>query len=176
MTDIALRDATPADLPAIHAIYAHHVTYGLGSFEEVPPNLEEMTRRYGDIRDKGMPYLVACRGDKLLGYAYANFYRPRIAYRYTVEDSIYVAPDAAGQGIGRKLLGALIERCTAMGFRQMVAVIGDSANLGSIGVHKALGFALIGNLPSVGFKFGRWVDSIYMQRALGAGDSTLPKK
>jgi len=177
MTEIALRDATQADLPAIQAIYGHHVLHGLGSFEEVPPTLEEMTRRYGDIRDKGMPYLVAVRADgSLLGYAYANFYRPRIAYRYTVEDSIYVAPDAAGQGVGRKLLAELIARCTAMGFRQMVAVIGDSANMGSVGLHKALGFAMIGNLPSVGFKFGRWVDSLYMQRALGPGDSTLPGK
>jgi|SRR6185369_2681795 len=176
MSDIVLRDAVDSDLPAIHAIYSHHVLHGLGSFEEVPPTLEEMTRRYRDIKAKTMPYLVVTQGARVLGYAYAGPYRPRIAYRYTVEDSIYVAHDAAGQGVGRKLLAELIARCTAMGFRQMVAVIGDSANLGSIGVHKALGFAMIGNLPSVGFKFGRWVDSVYMQRALGSGDGTLPEK
>jgi phosphinothricin acetyltransferase len=174
MNDIVLRDAVDGDLPAIHAIYSHHVLHGLGSFEETPPNLEEMTRRYRDIKAKNMPYLVVTQGSRVLGYAYAGPYRPRIAYRYTVEDSIYVAHDAAGKGVGRKLLAELIARCTAMGFRQMVAVIGDSGNLGSIGVHKALGFAMIGTLPSVGFKFGRWVDSVYMQRALGPGDSTLP--
>lgn len=176
MSDIVLRDAVDSDLPAIHAIYSHHVLHGLGSFEEVPPTLEEMTQRYRAIRDKAMPYLVVTQGPRVLGYAYAGPYRPRIAYRYTVEDSIYVAHDAAGKGVGRKLLAELIARCTAMGFRQMVAVIGDSGNLGSIGVHKALGFAMIGTLPSVGFKFGRWVDSVYMQRALGSGDGSLPEK
>jgi L-amino acid N-acyltransferase YncA len=176
MSEIALRDATDTDLPAIQAIYAHHVLHGLGSFEEVPPSLEEMTRRYRDLRDKGMPYLVGCRGETILGYAYAGPYRPRIAYRYSVEDSIYVAPDAAGQGVGKLLLAELIARCTAMGCRQMIAVIGDSANAGSIGVHKALGFVEVGNLKSVGFKFGRWVDSLFMQRALGPGDRKLPEK
>jgi phosphinothricin acetyltransferase len=175
MSDIALGDATDADLPAIQAIYAHHVLHGLGSFEEVPPSLEEMTRRYRDLRDKGMPYLVARRGAKILGYAYAGPYRPRIAYRYSVEDSIYVAPDATGQGVGKRLLAELIARCTAMGCRQMIAVIGDSANHGSIGVHKALGFVEAGNLRSVGFKFGRWVDSVFMQRALGPGDTNPPE-
>ncbi len=176
MTDLVLRDATDADLPAIQAIYAHHVLHGLGSFEEVPPTLEEMTQRYRAVRDKGMPYLVVTQGSTLLGYAYAGAYRPRIAYRHTVEDSIYVAHDAAGKGVGKMLLTELITRCTKMGFRQMVAVIGDSANHGSVGVHKALGFEMIGNLKSVGFKFGRWVDSIYMQRPLGRGDAELPEK
>ena len=176
MTDLALSDASDADLPAIQAIYAHHVLHGLGSFEETPPSLVEMTWRYREMRDKGMPYLVARRGDRILGYAYAGPYRPRIAYRYSVEDSIYVAPDAAGQGVGRKLLAELIARCTAMGCRQMIAVIGDSANHGSIGVHRALGFVEVGNLKSVGFKFGRWVASLFMQRALGPGDSQSPDK
>ncbi|MEO8558275.1 MAG: N-acetyltransferase family protein [Rhodospirillales bacterium] len=176
MTDIVLRDATPADLPAIHAIYAHHVMHGLGSFEETPPSLEEITQRYRAVRDKNMPYLVVTQSSKILGYAYAGAYRPRIAYRYTVEDSIYVAHDAAGKGVGKILLSELLARCTAMDFRQMVAVIGDSANTGSIGLHKALGFEMIGNLKSVGFKFGRWIDSIYMQRALGPGDKSLPEK
>ncbi len=176
MTDLVLRDATDTDLSAIHAIYAHHVLHGLGSFEEVPPSAEEMTQRYRTVRDKAMPYVVVTQDDKILGYAYAGVYRPRIAYRHTVEDSIYVAHDAAGKGVGKMLLAELIARCTAMGFRQMVAVIGDSANMGSIGVHKALGFEMTGHLKSVGFKFGRWVDSIYMQRPLGLGDTRLPEK
>jgi phosphinothricin acetyltransferase len=176
MTKIDIRDAAESDLPAIHTIYAHHVQHGLGSFEEIPPSLEEMTRRYRDIRAKDMPYLAAVQDGTLLGYAYAGPYRPRSAYRYACEDSIYVSPDAMGKGVGRKLLAELIARCTAMGLRQMVAVIGDSGNAGSIGLHQALGFRMVGNVQSVGFKFGRWVDSIYMQLALGPGDTTLPDK
>ncbi len=176
MSDIVLRDAVDGDLPAIQAIYAHHVMHGLGSFEEVPPSLEEMTRRFRELREKGLPYLVATRGPKLLGYAYAGVFRPRSAYRYACEDSIYVAQDAVGQGVGKLMLAELIRRCTALGFRQMVAVIGDSANHGSIGVHRALGFAHAGNLESVGFKFGRWVDSVFMQLPLGSGDASLPEK
>lgn len=176
MSDIVLRDAVDGDLPAIQAIYAHHVLHGLGSFEEEPPSLEEMARRFGELRGKGMPYLVAARGARLLGYAYAGVFRPRSAYRYACEDSIYVAHDAVGQGVGKMMLAELIRRCTALGFRQMVAVIGDSGNQGSIGVHSALGFAHAGNLKSVGFKFGRWVDSVFMQLPLGSGDSDLPAK
>lgn len=176
MNDIVLRDAVAGDLPAIQAIYAHHVLHGLGSFEEVPPSLEEMTRRFDELRQKGMPYLVAVRDGTVLGYAYAGQLRPRSAYRYACEDSIYVAQEAVGHGVGRLMLKELIGRCTALGFRQMVAVIGDSANMGSVGLHRALGFVEVGNLKSVGFKFGRWVDSLFMQLPLASGDSSPPDK
>jgi len=173
---IAVRDCRDGDLPVIAEIYAHHVTEGFGSFEEVPPSVDELRRRRAEIVARGLPYLVASEGATapVLGYAYASPYRTRSAYRFTVEDSIYVAPGAARRGIGRTLLAALIERVTALGYRQMVAVIGDSGNSGSIGLHLALGFALVGNLPSIGLKRGRWVDGILMQRALGDGDTTLP--
>ncbi len=171
---ITIRDAGEADLAAIQAIYAHHVLTGLGSFEETPPDLAEMRRRRAEILSHGLPYLVAEAGGRIIGYAYAGRFRPRSAYRYSVEDSIYVAPDAQRRGVGRRLLKELIERCTKLGYRQMVAVIGDSANAGSIGVHLAAGFAEVARLPAIGFKFGRWVDSVMMQRALGEGQSTLP--
>jgi len=173
---IRIRDADDSDMPAIQAIYAHHVLTGLGSFEEVPPAPEEMARRRADILSHKLPYVVAEVDDRIAGYAYAGKFRPRSAYRYSVEDSIYVAPDAQRRGVGRKLLDELIERCTRQGYRQMVAVIGDSANFGSIGVHLAAGFVEVARLPAIGFKFGRWVDSIMMQRALGAGQSTLPDR
>ena len=169
-----LRPATSADLPAIAAIYAHHVRHGLASFEVDPPSLAEMTRRFDAIAAGGFPYLAAHDGARLLGYAYASAYRARPAYRHTVEDSIYVAPDAAGRGIGRALLTRLVDDCTQRGFRQMLAVIGDSGNAASIGLHRACGFRECGVLQSVGFKFGRWVDSVVMQRPLGDGDATLP--
>ncbi|MBI3710945.1 MAG: N-acetyltransferase [Proteobacteria bacterium] len=171
---LRLRDAADADMPAIHAIYVHHVRQGLGSFEETPPDVTEMLRRRADILARSLPYLVAERDGSIVGYAYAGPYRPRSAYRFSVEDSIYVAPDAQRLGVARALLAELIQRCTALGYRQMVAVIGDSANAGSIGVHAALGFAQTALLPAIGFKFGRWVDSVFMQRALGEGQSTLP--
>jgi len=172
---IVLRDSEDADLPAIVAIYAHHVTHGFGSFEEVPPDVEELARRRLEILGKGLPYLVASDGaGSVLGYAYASSYRTRSAYRFTVEDSIYVAPPAARRGIGRLLLETLIQRCTQAGYRQMVAVIGDSGNDGSIGLHQSLGFARVALLPNIGFKRGRWVDCVMMQRALGAGAGTLP--
>lgn len=173
---VIVRPSTEADIPAIAAIYGHHVLHGFGSFEEIPPDQTEMARRRGDILAKGFPYLVAELGGQTLGYAYASHYRPRIAYRFSVEDSIYVAPDAPRKGIGRALLSSLIARCTGLGYRQMVAVIGDTQNLGSIGLHAALGFRVVGTLPSIGFKHGRWVDSVFMQRALGPGDSTLPNQ
>jgi len=172
---LTIRDARDQDLPAITAIYGHHVMNGFGSFEEESPDLEELGRRRREILAKGLPYLVAAEAnDSVLGYAYASPYRTRSAYRFTVEDSIYVAPDAARRGVGRSLLEALIQRCTAIGYRQMVAVIGDSGNAGSIGLHASLGFARTGLLPSIGFKRGRWVDGVLMQRALGAGDGSLP--
>jgi phosphinothricin acetyltransferase len=168
------RPATPADIPAITAIYAHHVRTGLATFELDPPAEAEMLGRFHALAGNGMPYLVAHDGDRVLGYAYAGPYRPRPAYRFTVEDSIYVDPAAIGQGVGRQLLLALVDASAAIGMRQMVAVIGDSANAASIGVHRRCGFVPVGTLASVGFKFGRWVDSVFMQRPLGAGDTELP--
>jgi phosphinothricin acetyltransferase len=173
----AIRDSEDADLPAIAVIYGHHVTHGFGSFEEVPPDVEELARRRREILGKGLPYLVASDGAAgILGYAYASPYRTRSAYRFTVEDSIYVAPHAARRGIGRLLLQALIERCTKAGYRQMIAVIGDSGNDGSIGLHQSLGFTRAALLPTIGFKRGRWVDCVMMQRSIGPGASTLPAK
>jgi L-amino acid N-acyltransferase YncA len=171
---ITIREARDADIPAIQAIYAHHVRHGLGSFEETPPDLAEIRSRRADIVKQGMPYLVAEQAGAIIGYAYAGMFRTRSAYRFAVEDSIYVAPTALRRGAGRRLLDALVERCTALGYRQMLAVIGDSGNEGSIGVHRAAGFTEVARLPAVGFKFGRWVDCLIMQRALGPGDTTLP--
>jgi phosphinothricin acetyltransferase len=170
-----VRSAADADLPAVQAIYAHHVLHGSASFETVPPDLAEMARRHADITRRGMPYLVAEVGGEILGYAYAGPYRPRAAYRFTLEDSVYVAEGAAGRGVGRLLLDRLIADATALGYRQMLAVIGDSGNLGSIVLHQRAGFTHLGTLQSVGFKFGRWLDVVLMQRALGAGDAELPK-
>jgi L-amino acid N-acyltransferase YncA len=172
---LILRDAQESDMAAIQAIYAHHVTHGLASFEETPPDLEEMRRRRADILARGLPYVVVEIGGEVGGYAYAGPYRARPAYRYAVEDSVYVAPDCAGKGAGRLALGTVIDRCTQAGFRQMVAVIGDSGNEASIALHERLGFRRAGVLTAVGFKLGRWVDSVLMQRALGAGDGSLPE-
>ena len=171
---VSIRDATEDDLATIQAIYAHHVDHGLASFEENPPDIAEISRRRNVARDNGLPYLVAETDGAVRGFAYASAFRSRIAYRYTIEDSVYVAADALGGGIGSALLAALIERCTERGFRQMVAVIGDSANQASIRLHAKHGFVQTGLMPAVGFKFGRWVDSVRMQRPLGPGDTTLP--
>ena len=171
---IHLRPARPEDLPAIHSIYSHHVLQGLASFEEEPPSVEELARRYRDVIGRGLPYLVAEYGADIAGYGYCAPYRPRSAYRYALEDSIYIRHDMTGRGIGKRLLEQLIGRCAALGYRQIIAVIGDSANAASIGVHAACGFLRVGTLRSVGFKFGRWVDSVYMQRPLGSGDATRP--
>jgi len=173
--NMTLRPSRDADLAGIHAIYAHHVLHGLASFEEVAPPVEEMARRRAEVLGKGLPHLVAEADGRLLGYAYASPYRGRSAYRYTLEDSIYIAPEAIGRGVGRRLLGAVLDRATGLGYRQMVAVIGDSGHAASIGLHRQAGFALIGVLPAVGFKFGRWVDSVLMQRALGEGATALPR-
>lgn len=172
--ELVVRDARDEDMAAIHAIYSHHVLTGLGSFEEVPPPIEEMQRRRVAILNDGLPYVVAEIAGRIAGYAYAGRYRPRSAYRFSVEDSIYVAPDAQRRGVGRAMLQELVARCTTLGYRQMVAVIGDSANYGSIGLHAAEGFAEVARLPAIGFKFGRWVDSVMMQRPLGPGQTTLP--
>ena len=171
---IGLRDAQDDDLPAIRDIYAHHVLHGLASFEEEPPDLAEIGRRVAEVRASGLPFLVAVLDGRLAGFAYARPFRPRPAYRFTVENSVYVPPDLEGRGLGRALLSALIERCTAAGYRQMVAIIGDSGNKPSIGLHLALGFVEAGQIRSAGFKLGRWVDIVIMQRSLGEGDTTQP--
>lgn len=173
--DWVVRPARAADVKAIQRIYAHHVLHGLASFEERPPSLAEMRRRFRAIRRAGFPYLVAARGARVGGYAYASLYRTRSAYRFSVENSVYIDEALRGQGLGGKLLAELIAQCAALGYRQMLAVIGDSANHASIRLHAAHGFVQTGLLPSVGFKFGRWVDSVLMQRALGDGNRTLPE-
>ena len=171
-----IRPTTEADLPAITAIYEHAVRHGTATFELEPPDLTEMTRRYRALMDGGYPYFVAMSDGRVAGYAYAGAYRPRPAYRFTVENSIYLDPSFHRRGIGLVLLEKLIVACEARGFRQMIAVIGDSANAGSIGVHTRCGFKMIGTHPSVGLKFGRWLDTVMMQRDLGEGSSTVPAK
>ena len=155
-------------------IYAHHVLHGTASFEVDPPDVAEMTRRRAAVLDIGLPHLVAERAGRVVGYAYAGNWRPRLAYRFSVEDSIYIDKDAVGQGVGKALLPVLIDRCTALGKRQMVAVIGDSAQLPSIRLHAACGFEMVGTLKNIGFKFGRWLDSVLMQRPLGDGAQQPP--
>jgi phosphinothricin acetyltransferase len=170
-----IRDCLADDIAAVRTIYAHHVTHGLGTFETEVPTLAEMQARHAQITGAGLPYLVGADQGCIAGYAYASQFRPRAAYRHTVEDSIYVAPDATGRGYGSALLGALIERCAALGLRQMIAVIGDSSNAGSIAVHRACGFTDAGLLTGVGRKFDRWVDVVLMQRALGSGNTSPPE-
>ena len=171
---ILVRPSADADVPDIARIYGHHVLHGLASFEEVTPAVEEMARRRADILSNGFPYLVAEEAGQVVGYAYCSAYRPRSGYRFSVEDSIYVAPGRCGAGIGSLLLPRLVDAATALGARQMIAVIGDSANHGSIRLHARFGFRHAGTLEAIGFKLGRWVDSVLMQRALGEGASTLP--
>lgn len=173
---VVVRDAADPDMPAIQALYAHHVLHGIATFEEVPPSVEEMAGRRASVLKAGLPYLAAQLGGTLVGYAYATAYRPRPAYRFTLEDSVYVAHGLDGRGIGRVLLHALIERCERGPWRQMLAVIGNSGNAGSIALHRRLGFQPIGTLRSVGFKHGRWVDTVLMQRALGDGDGSAPAR
>lgn len=172
---ILVRDAEEADMAAIQAIYTHHVLHGLASFEETPPSVDEMLARRQAVLGLGLPYLAAEQGGRVVGYSYASSYRPRPAYRHTIEDSVYVAEGQAGRGIGGALLSGLIGRCEAGPWRQMLAVIGDSGNAGSIGLHRRFGFEPVGTLRSTGFKFGRWVDTVLMQRSLGPGDQTLPQ-
>ena len=174
VADLTIRNASDADMDAVTAIYAHHVRHGSASFEVEPPDASEMRRRRGDILTKGLPYLVAARNTDIFGYAYAGPYRPRIAYANSVEDSVYLHPDRLHRGVGQRLLAALIEACTERGLRQMIAVVGDSGNLASIRLHEKLGFRLVGILRDVGFKHGRWLDSVLLQRSLGAGSETLP--
>lgn len=172
MPDFQIRPATAADIPAITAIYRHAVLHGTATFEIDAPDVGEMARRFEAITGDRGPYLVATSGSAVAGYAYAGTYRPRPAYRFTVEDSIYLAPESQKRGIGSALLNELIARAEKEGFRQMIAVIGDSANAGSIAVHARAGFEMIGTHPNVGFKFGRWLDTVMMQRALGDGANT----
>src|ERR1700716_3735190 len=175
MSSLEIRRATEADLPFVTGIYEHAVLYGTAPVELIPPDLAEMTRRFGVLMDGGYPYFVAALDGRVVGYAYAGAYRPRPAYRFTVENSVYLQPDIHRRGIGRQLLQRLIAESEARGYRQMIAVIGDSANARSIGVHTKCGFEMIGTHPKVGFKFGRWLDTVMMQRALGDGASTLPR-
>lgn len=171
---VTVRSAMEADMAAVEAIYAHHVLYGLATFEEVPPSIDELSSRRAAVLSLGLPYLVAELDGRVVGYCYAMAYRPRPAYRYTVEDSVYVADGLGGRGIGTALLRELIAQCEAGPWRQMLAIIGDSDNAGSIALHRRMGFEAANTLKSVGFKLGRWVDTVLMQRALGAGDMTLP--
>ena len=172
--ELLIRPSRDDDVALIAAIYGHHVLNGVASFEEEPPTLEEMARRRAALLERDFPYFVAEREGKVVGYCYAGAYRPRIGYRFSVEDSIYIDPTEVGRGIGRALLAQVIDRSTELGYRQMIAVIGGSETLPSINLHKALGFAPIGVLAGIGFKFGRWVDSVYMQRALGPGNTAPP--
>lgn len=174
--ELILRDARESDMPAVQAIYAHHVIHGTASFELEPPTLEQMLQRRADICANGLPYLVAERDGEVVGYAYATLYRPRPAYRFTVEDSVYVREGMAGFGIGHALLAAVIQHCTEGGRRQMVAIIGNSENSASIRLHARLGFRQVGIFESVGFKHGRWLDTVIMQRELGEGASTTPDR
>ena len=174
-TSIEIREAAETDIPEIQSIYAHHVLHGTGTFEEIPPSLEEMARRFQDGQQRGWAWLVAVDATGVLGFAYYAQFRSRVAYRFAAENSVYVREDVRGQGVGKALVGRLIEAATVRGFRQMVAVIGDSDNVGSIGVHASLGFHRAGVLRSVRMKFGRWLDAVYMQRALGDGDHSVPR-
>jgi L-amino acid N-acyltransferase YncA len=169
-----IRPAALADIPAITAIYAYAVKHGTATFEIEPPDEREMADRFRTLAEGHFPYLAAERNGTVLGYAYAGLYRARIAYRYTLENSIYVAPDCHRQGIGRALMEMLIREASARGFRQMVAVIGDSAQIASITLHRATGFEMVGTLAAVGFKFNRWLDTVLMQRSLGDGAETAP--
>jgi L-amino acid N-acyltransferase YncA len=171
---VILREATADDAPGVAQIYAHHVLNGFGTFEETPPSAQEMALRLAEVRARGLPWLVAEEGGALLGYAYASPFRLRSAYRFTLEDSVYVAPESQGRGVGRALLAELIARCEALGVRQMLAVIGDSANTPSIALHRAAGFEMSGTAHAVGYKAGRWVDIVSMQRPLGPGSSEPP--
>ena len=171
---LLIRPGRDEDLPAITAIYAHHVLHGTGTFETEPPSVADMATRRVDVLSKGLPYLVAEHDGQLAGFAYGNWFKPRPAYRYSVEDSIYLAPDLHRKGLGRALLAELLARCEAADIRKIMAIIGDSANAGSIGVHRALGFVQVGTIASCGWKFGAWRDIVIMEKTLGAGDTQPP--
>jgi phosphinothricin acetyltransferase len=172
---LSLRPSSEADVPAITAIYAHHVTHGTGTFETTPPTEADMAARRADVLAKGLPYLVAELDGRVLGFAYCQWFKPRPAYRFSAEDSIYLDPDAAGQRIGNKLLTELTKQAEAAGIRKLIAVIGDSANARSIGVHRAVGFRHVGTIESCGWKFDRWLDIVLMEKSLGQGNRTAPE-
>jgi phosphinothricin acetyltransferase len=174
LVQAVIRSVRLEDVVAIHAIYSYNVLHGTASWELTPPDEAEMRRRIQNVLDQDYPYFVAELDGSVVGYTYASTYRPRLGYRYTVENSVYVKPGLQGQGLGRLLLRTLIEACETQGFRQMIAVIGDSKNITSIRLHESLGFTHAGLLPNIGFKFGRWLDSVIMQRQLGEGATTLP--
>lgn len=176
MSALLIRPSTEADLAAVTEIYAWNVLHGTGTFEIEPPDAADMARRRDDVLTKGLPWLVAERDGHVIGYAYVNHFRPRLAFRFALEDSVYLHPDAQGQGVGRLLLAELIARCTALGARQMFAVIGDSANAGSVALHRRCGFSDVGVMRSAGWKFDRWLDVVLMQRALGEGDNSTPQE
>jgi L-amino acid N-acyltransferase YncA len=170
-----IRASTQQDIAAVTAIYSHHVLSGTGTFETTPPTETEMAARRADVLGKGLPYLVADDGGKVLGFAYCQWFKPRPAYRFSAEDSIYLHPDAAGKGLGRMLLAELAAQAEAAGIRKLIAVIGDSANAASVGVHRSLGFSQVGVFTSCGWKFGRWLDIVLMEKSLGEGDTTAPE-
>jgi L-amino acid N-acyltransferase YncA len=171
---VIIRAFTPGDLEPMRAIYAHHVEHGLGTFEETPPEAQEFAGRAAAVATLGLPWLAAEAEGRIVGYGYASPYRPRAGYRFTVEDSVYVAPDRAGQGVGRALLSGVVERCAGLDLRLMYAFIGDSENAASIGLHRSLGFEVSGVMRPAGFKFGRWIDVVVMQKHLGDGDASAP--
>lgn len=173
--EVVIRDSNEADIAAVQRIYAHHVLHGLASFEEVPPTVHDLQTRRLAVLAAGLPYLVAEHGGEVVGYSYATGFRPRSGYRHTIEDSVYIAEGLRGKRVGSTLLAALITRCEAGPWRQMIAVIGDSGNTASISLHHRFGFRLVGTFSSVGLKLGRWVDVVFMQRSLGVGDQTLPE-
>ncbi len=170
-----IRPSRDEDVAAIAAIYAHHVLHGTGTFETEAPTTTDMAARRSDVLSKELPYLVAERDGELLGFAYCNWFKPRPAYRFSAEDSIYLAAAARGQGLGAQLLAALTQAAEAAGVRKLIAVIGDSANLGSIGVHRSQGFTHVGVLKDCGWKFGQWRDVVLMEKVLGEGSSTSPE-
>jgi phosphinothricin acetyltransferase len=172
----SIRDSELGDVPAITAIYAHSVMTSVATFDEQPPSVQDMRQRRAEVIEAGLPFIVAVGDRHLLGYAYAGAFRRRTGYRFTLEDSIYVERTATHRGIGTALLTALIERCAAAGYRQMVAVIADTERAASIGLHEKLGFKMVGVLPAAGFKFRRWIDVILMQRALGPNDPVAPQR
>jgi L-amino acid N-acyltransferase YncA len=172
---LTLRSSTDADIPAITAIYAHHVAHGTGTFETTAPTEADMTQRRIDVLARGLPYLVAENDGRVLGFAYCQWFKPRPAYRFSAEDSIYLDPDAAGQRMGNKLLTELAKQAEVAGVRKLIAVIGDSDNVRSIGVHRAVGFRHVGTIESCGWKFNRWLDIVLMEKSLGEGDRTPPE-
>ena len=169
-----IRASQSSDIAQITDIYAHHVLHGTGTFEVDPPGIADMRQRRDDVLGKGLPYLVAVEGEQVLGYAYCNWFKPRPAYRYSAEDSIYLAPLASSSGLGRALLGELASQAERAGVRKLIAVIGDSANTASIGVHRSVGFADVGVLKSCGWKFDRWLDVVLMDKTLGQGNRAAP--